>query len=273
MTTTTAPVAAADRTPRVGMATQFPRLVTMEWTKMRTVRSTMWTLLSTLLVSIGLPALFALAVINDPHGPGPDFDAAGFSLFGLFLGQLIVGALGVLIISAEYTTGSIRTTLTAAPQRLAMLTAKTLAFGIVIAVVSFVTTFAAFFAVQPILDTKHLGTTLGAGSSLRMVVGGALYIIAVGLLGLGLGTILRSTAAAVSTIVGLLFVLPIVSGFLPESWRESWVKYLPGNAGSGIFSARADPTSLGPWQSLIVFTGYAVLALVIGAVLLRRRDA
>jgi ABC-type transport system involved in multi-copper enzyme maturation permease subunit len=272
MTTTTVPVAAGPA-PRTGAGTQFPRLMAMEWTKLRTVRSTMWTLLATLLVSIGLPALIALAVVNDPHGPGPDFDAAGFSLFGLFLGQLIVGALGVLVISAEYSTGSIRTTLTAAPQRLAMLSAKTLTFGIVIAVVSFVTTFAAFFAVQPILNTKNLGTTLTEGPALRMVIGGALYIIAVGLLGLGLGTILRSTAAAVSTVVGLLFVLPIVSGFLPESWRESWVKYLPGNAGGGIFSSRPDPTALGPWQSLAVFAGYALLALVIGAVLLRRRDA
>jgi hypothetical protein len=122
MTTTTVPVAAG-RAPHVGAGTQFPRLLAMEWTKLRTVRSTMWTLLATLLVSIGLPALISLAVINDPHGPGPDFDAAGFSLFGLFLGQLIIGALGVLVISAEYSTGSIRTTLTAAPQRLAMLTA------------------------------------------------------------------------------------------------------------------------------------------------------
>jgi ABC-type transport system involved in multi-copper enzyme maturation permease subunit len=217
--------------------------------------------------------LIALAIVNDPHGPGPDFDAAGFSLFGLFLGQLIVGALGVMVISAEYSTGTIRATLTATPQRLAMLVAKTLTFGVVIAVVSFVTTFAAFLAVQPILDTKDLGTTLGEGQSLRMVVGGALYITAVGLLGLGLGTILRHTAAGVSTIVGLLFVLPIVSGFLPQSWREGWVKYLPGNAGGGVFSSRPDPTALGPWTSLSVFAGYAVLSLVIGAILLRRRDA
>src|SRR5947209_4164577 len=112
-----------------GVGTQFGRVLAAEWTKLRTVRSTMWTLLSTLVVCIGLPALFSLAVINQPSSDiGPDFDAASFSLFGLFLGQLIVGALGVLVISAEYSTGTIRATLSATPQRLVMLVAKTLTF-------------------------------------------------------------------------------------------------------------------------------------------------
>ncbi len=272
MASTTAPVT-ADRAPRTGLGTQIPRLLAMEWTKLRTVRSTMWTVIATFLVGIGLPMLLALAVISDPHGPGPDFDAAGFSMVGMFFAQLIIGALGVLVISAEYTTGSIRTTLTATPQRLAMLSAKTVVFAVVTLVLSLLTTFVAFLATQPILDTKNLGTSLGEGQSMRIVVGGTLYVTVVGLLGLGLGAILRSTAFAVSTVVGLLFVLPIVTAFVPQSWREGWVKYLPGNAGGGMFSSQSDPTALGPWSGLAVIAGWALLSLVIGAVLLKRRDA
>jgi ABC-type transport system involved in multi-copper enzyme maturation permease subunit len=272
-TTATAATAPA-RQHRVGPAGQFARVLSSEWTKLRTVRSTMWTLVFTLLVCIGLPALVSTAIINQPKSDlGPDFDAAGFSLFGVFLGQLIVGALGVLVVSAEYSTGTIRATLSATPQRLLMLVAKTLTFGVVIAVVSFVTTFAAFFLVQSILDTHDLGVTLGQGTSLRMVIGGALYLTVVGLLGLGVGTILRHSAAGISTVLGLLFVLPILASFLPHSWQEHVVKYLPGQAGQAIFQRGPDPVTLGPWAGLGVFAGYALLSLVIGGILLRRRDA
>src|ERR1700741_1495686 len=121
----TVPVAAA-RAPPVGLGTQFVRLVGSEWTKLRSVRSTMWTLLSTVLLTVGLPCLIAWAVVSDPNGPGPDFRADTFGLFSVFLAQLIVGALGVMVITAEYSTGTIRATLIATPQRLSMLVAKTL---------------------------------------------------------------------------------------------------------------------------------------------------
>jgi ABC-2 type transport system permease protein len=259
---------------RVGLAVEFTRVITSEWTKLRTVRSTMWTLLSTLVVCIGLPVLISFAIVNQPKGDvGPDFDAAGFSLFGVFLGQLIVGALGVLVISAEYSTGTIRATLTAAPQRVVVFVSKVLTFGVVIAIVSFVTTFVAFFLVQAVLNTHDLGVTLGEGTSLRMVIGGALYLIIVGLLGLGIGTIVRHSAAGICTVLALLFVVPILANFLPQSWQEHVVKYLPGQAGQAIFQRHADAVTLAPWTGLALFAGYTVLTLVIGAALLVRRDA
>jgi hypothetical protein len=266
--------APATTPPHVSPTTQLGRLLWSEWTKLRTVRSTVWTLLATLLVCIGLPLLFSLAVIHTPRDQiGPDFDPGGFSLFGLFLGQLIIASLGVLVVSAEYSTGTIRATLSATPQRLTMLTAKALVFAAVIAVVAFVVTFVAFLSVQAVLNTHDLGTTLGTSPSLRMVIGGALYLVAVGLMGLGLGTIVRNSAAGITTAVGLLFVLPLLGNFLPHWWQEHVVKYFPGNAGAGIFSAHGDPTMLPPWTGLAVFTGYALLALVVGGLLLRRRDA
>ncbi len=272
---TAPPPAAVPASPgQASSASHLVRVLRSEWTKLRTVRSTMWTLLATLLVCIGLPFLISFAIINQPRDQiGSDFDAASFSLFGLFLGQLIVGALGVLVITAEYSTGTIRASLTATPQRLLMLVAKILTFAVVIAVVSFVTTFAAFFLVQAVLDTKNLGVTLGEGTSLRMVVGGALYLIIVGLLGLGVGTIVRHSAAGISTVLALLFVLPILANFLPHSWQEHVVKYLPGQAGQAIFQPHADSVTLAPWTGLGIFAGYAIVALVVGAVLLKRRDA
>jgi ABC-2 type transport system permease protein len=266
------PAPSAPRPP-MGIAGQLPRVIRAEWTKLRSVRSTMWTLAMTLVVCVGLPVLISLAVINQPRKDLGKFDAAGFSLGGLFLGQLIVGALGVLVISAEYSTGTIRASLTATPQRLVMLLAKVLTFSVVIAVVSFVATFAAFFATQAVLNTHDLGVSLGQGTSLRMVFGGALYLVIVGLLGLGVGTILRHAAAAISTVLALLFVLPILASFLPQGWQEHVVKYLPGQAGQAIFQREADAVTLAPWTGLALFAGYALLSLLIGAVLLRRRDA
>jgi ABC-2 type transport system permease protein len=258
----------------VGLLVQLPRVVRSEWTKLRTVRSTMWTLLATLIVCVGLPVMISFAIINQPKSDlGPDFDAASFSLFGVFLGQLIVGALGVLVISAEYSTGTIRATLTAVPQRLVFFVSKLLTFSAVIAIVSFATTFVAFFLVQAVLGTHGLGVSLGEGTSLRMVIGGALYLTIVGVLGLGIGAIVRHSAAGISTVLALLFVLPILANFLPHSWQEHVVKYLPGQAGQAIFQRHADAVTLAPWTGLALFAGYAALALVIGATLLARRDA
>jgi ABC-2 type transport system permease protein len=273
MTATTVPATAGAPARSVGVGTQFVRLLSSEWTKLRSVRSTMWTLLSTVLLTIGLPCLIGWAVVSDPSGPGPDFRADTFSLFSVFLAQLIVGALGVMVISAEYSTGTIRATLTATPQRLSMLVAKTLTFAVVLAVFAFITTFAAYLAVQPILNTKNLGMALGDGQSVRIVVQCALYLVLVGLLGLGIGAILRHTAAGISTVVALLFVVPILSNFLPQSWQVGWVKYQPGNALNGILIDRPDPHALGSWASLAVFAAWALLALVVGAIFLQRRDA
>jgi ABC-2 type transport system permease protein len=268
--------AASTAAPRrsVGLAGQVPRVLHAEWTKLRTVRSTVWTLAATLIVCIGLPTLISFAIVNQPKSQvGSDFDAAGFSLFGVFLGQLIVGALGVLVMSAEYSTGTIRATLTASPQRVVVFVCKVMTFAVVIAVVSFITTFAAFFLVQAVLDTGNLGVSLGDADSLRMVIGGALYLILVGLLGLGVGAIVRHSAAGISTVLALLFVLPILASFLPHSWQEHAVKYFPGQAGQAIFQRHADTVTLAPWTGLALFAGYVLLSLVIGAVLLVRRDA
>ena len=185
----------------------------------------------------------------------------------------MIGVLGVLVLSAEYSTGTIRATFTAIPQRGRVLAVKTMVFAVVAFVVSLVTCLAAFWVAQAIYAGHSVQTTLGAPGVLRVVVGGALYLTAVGLLGVGLAAVLRHTAGAISTVFGLLLVLPILARFLPSDWAAAVDKYLPSTAGSGIFQLNTPPDSLDPWTGFALFCGYAFVALVAGALVLRSRDA
>lgn len=269
------------RRPRPAPPTRvrlFRAALRSEWTKMRTVRSTVWSLLVTVAIIVGLGALFCAARVSrwDHLDPGElrNFDPAGFSMNGIFLAQLAVGVLGVLVMSSEYATGQIRATLGAIPQRGVVLAAKTVVFGAVILVVGFVACLGAFAIGQAIFTAKHAGVSLGDPGVTRAVTGGALYLAAVGLLGLGLAAILRRTAGAIATLVGLLLVVPILVNFLPSPWNDDIAKYLPGEAGGAIFHVvQRSSTALSPWAGFAVLCAYAAVALLAGAVLLDRRDA
>jgi ABC-2 type transport system permease protein len=279
MATTTSPRPPLQRPDRTdpGTVTQIGWLVRSEWTKLRSVRSTVISLAAMAVLCVGLGAAIAAGTMSRwdrlPRAEHLSFEPASRSLAGLFLGQLVIGVLGALVMSAEYSTGTIRATLTASPQRVTVLMVKTVVFAAVAFVVSLVTCFAAFWVAQSIYTEKQVQTTLGAPGVLRVVIGGALYLTAVGLLGIGLAAIVRHTAGAISTLFGLLLVLPILARFLPSDWAADVDKYLPSSAGSGIFTLHPDPGSLAPWTGFALFCGYALLALVLGAVVLRRRDA
>ena len=249
-----------------------------EWTKLRTVRSTMWTLLVTVALTVGLGALICSARVSrwnrlDP-GERLHFDPTAFSLNGLFLAQLAIGVLGVLVMTSEYATGQIRATLGATPQRLVVLAAKVLVFAAVTAVVGLLACVAAFGAGQAIFTAKHVGTSLRDLTVARAVVGGALYLTALGLLGVGLGAIFRRTAAAITALVGLLLIVPILVNFLPSPWNDDVARFLPGDAGRQII--RVIPPGgnvLSPWAGFVVLCAYSAVAIGVGAVLLLRRDA
>lgn len=194
------------------------------------------------------------------------------SLAGVFLAQLALGVLGVLLMTGEYATGSIRATFAAVPTRLPVLWGKSIVFAVVTLAVTVPSTVGAFFIGQSILSGKHLQTTFGQAGVARAVVGAALYLSAAGLLGLGLGALLRNTAAAISTLSGIPFVLPIIVRFLPSSWSDPIDKYLPSSAGQAITHVRPDPTALSPWTGFGVFCGYTVLVLLFAAIGLYRRD-
>jgi ABC-2 type transport system permease protein len=257
--------------------TQAWWLMRAEWTKLRSVRSTVNAFLSMAVVCVGLGAAIAAGTVARwdrlPRVEHLGFEPASRSLSGLFLGQLVIGVLGCLVLSAEYSTGTIRATFSASPQRVTVLATKTAVFAVVAFAVSLVTCVASFEVGQSIYAGKSLQTTLGAPGVARVVLGGALYLTVVGLLGLGLAAILRHTAGTISTLFGLLLVVPILARFLPSDWQADINKFLPSNAGSGIFQLHPEPNMLAPWTGFALFCGYALLALILGALTLRARDA
>jgi ABC-2 type transport system permease protein len=276
--------------------------VAAEWTKLWSVRSTMWTLAATGVAVVGLCALSTgtvspTEIIDDPTRR---------SLIGIFLGQLIFGVLGVLVMSAEYGTGTIRATLSAVPRRPVVLAAKILVFGGVALVVSEVLAFIAFGVGQAILSAKHaVGTSaafaqraqqlglkvphgiqaslstgsasLGQPGVLRAVVGAGLYLAVLGLMALGLATIIRHTAGAISAFVGVVLVLPLIVQALPTSISNAVARYLPANIGLVLFSTHGAPDRVGPafspWTGFALLVLYTVVLLAIGCWVLVRRDA
>ena len=251
--------------------------VRAEWTKLRSVRSTVWTLLAAVGLAVGFGALVGVSQMSNWDNLKPNerllFDPTFFSLSGLWLAQLAVGVLGVLIVTSEYATGQIRATLGATPQRVTVLAAKAAAFTGVILTIGTVAAFSAFWTGQGIFASKGLDVSISEPGVLRAVFGGALYLAAVGLLGIGLGVILRRTAGAVAALVGLLVLAPLVGGFLPASFQESAGKYFPAQAGMAVFGVVPDPRALAPWTGYGVLLAYVAVALVVGGLLLTRRDA
>jgi ABC-2 type transport system permease protein len=251
-----------------------------EWTKIRSLRSTYWTFMVTAGLTIGLGSLFSLGRTSgrssDRDPLTASFNAAGFAFNAMFLSQLAIGVLGVLVITAEYSSGMIRTSFTAVPQRGSLLAVKATVFALVTFVVAALTAFATFFASQAILNrgTLNLGVSITSPHALRIVIGAALYLTVCSLLGVALGALLRSTAAAVTALAGLLFILPILMNFLPVSWhRDAIAQWLPSNAGIQIIEKTTQPLQFSPWVGLAVFAGWVVLAFAAALVLLRRRDA
>jgi ABC-type transport system involved in multi-copper enzyme maturation permease subunit len=249
-------------------------LLRSEWTKMRTVRSTMWTLGVTIVLAIGISAIACIETrIHWTPGNAVGFDATSTSLIGVFIAQFTIGILGVLIMSAEYGTGTIRATLSAAPRRPRVLAAKTLVLGLVTLIVSESVAFIAYFLGQALLSAPAIHTTIGSPGALRAVVGCGLYVCLLGLFALGLATMIRHTAGAISAFIGVLLVLPIVIQALPSSIANKVQPFLPTHIGQSVLSLQRQPHTFAPWPSLLLLAGYAAASLVIGGILLVRRDA
>jgi ABC-type transport system involved in multi-copper enzyme maturation permease subunit len=273
--------------------------VRSEFTKIRSVRSTYWTLLALIVACVGIGALFSWgqterllrfksgAFRGEKVPPGfvahiaanIHSQAASISLFGLLFGQLVIIVLGALAITSEYSTGMIRTSLTAMPRRGTVFAAKGVVFGLVALVVGLVTSFLAFFTGQLILSSQHVNTTLGQPHVLRAVIGGGLFLAVCGLLSFGIGAALRHTAAAIAGGIGLMLVLWILSQFLPgppSGWfgQEDIDKWIPFNAGSAIWENQANGLHpFSPWIGFAVFCGYTAVAILCGLVVFLRRDA
>jgi ABC-2 type transport system permease protein len=253
-----------------------------EFTKIGSVRSTYWSLLMLFAVSVGIGAAISAVVAADwsqpltPGAPPNDYDPTQISMVALLvLGQLVIVVPGALMLSAEYSTGMIRTSLIAMPRRIVLYAAKAVAFAAVALVVSLVTAFTAFFLGQALLASSHHSATLAGPGVLRAVIGSALYLTLCGLFAFAAAAIIRNTAAAITAMIGLLFVLPVLVNVLPDGWGTDLVRWLPTSA-ARVISATVggqDPHLFSPWGQLTVFAVCTAVLLVVGGILLRKRDA
>jgi hypothetical protein len=241
-----------------------------EWTKIRTVRSTFWTLLITMVITIGLGVLIALG--SSGH-PAADDDWAAISMSGLFFGQLVIVVFGAMALTAEYSTGMIRTSLTSQPRRATLFWAKTAIVAAVALAVGLICSFTSFFIAGGIYSGKGIHVALSDPGVLRAVFGGGLYMMASALLAFGLGALLRHTAGAITASVGLLFVLFILVQFLPGNWKTDIGKWIPFDAGMQIISTKPSADMLSPWAGFAVFAAYAAAAVIGGMIVMHKKDA
>jgi hypothetical protein len=275
-------------TPRTALAGRvtLPRLLISEWIKLRTLRSTWWGLGATAVVTALIGWLVCLAQAhqfhNDEHVRGPNGafaihfipNAAQLSLTGIHLSQLIIGTLGVLVVTGEYSTRMVLATLSATPRRLPVLVAKGAVFSAIAIVVCEIANVIAFELGQAALKSTGQQATWDTVGTPRAVFGAGLYLLLIGLFGVGLGFVLRSTAAAISTLMGLVLVLPLIATALPHPYNTDIGKFLPMLAGTQIIvTPYRDPDFLTPWIGLGVLALWVAAALGAGAYVLHRRDA
>lgn len=251
------------------------RVATSEWIKLSSLRSAVWTLVASVAMTVGIGLLLctiALLHLEAGHGLG-SVNPASVSLYGVYLVQLTYGVLGVMLATGEYSTGTIRSTLAAVPRRLPVLWAKLGVFAVAVLVTSEAALAISMLGGQAILSGRHAGASLTDPGVLRAMIGAGLYLTVVGVLGVALGFIIRNTAGAITVLLGILLVLPVLGNFLPSSWAVHVTPYLPSNAGQAIIQLQKLAGTLAPWTGLALFAGYAALAAALAAMTLHQRDA
>ena len=270
-----APTPAADAPGGVG----FGHLLMTEWTKIRSVRSTVWTLVIFAVVSLGLTGLFTWLTIRSLNSSRERSaaivtDPVNFILgTGLGLGQLAICVLGVLVITSEYSSGTIRASLLAVPKRIPMLIAKGVVFSVLVFVIGEAVAFGSFYIGAAIVHS-HFPVSLSQPGVTRAVVGSGLYLTVLGLFALAIGSLIRHTAGAVTTVIGLVLVIFNLTALLPGSWGAHIHAYMPTVAGLLITQDKQQSGQLlTPWQGFGVFCAWTALLLIAGAYLLKRRDA
>jgi ABC-2 type transport system permease protein len=312
-TTTSSDVRLSALPPASGRA-GLRGVIASEFTKIRSVRSTYWTILALVIVGAGFAALVGFAIANNIHNQpwnAAGTDATQGTLFVFFeIGQLIIAVIGAMVITSEYSTGMIRTSLTAMPRRGTVYLGKLIVLTGVTLVVSLVISFLAFFAGSLTLSGSGVGGSLfhdvtipravnmgppkaGPGKVpasytfighltitpahvLTAIVGTALFVTVVALIAFGLGAIIRHTAGTIASAIGLMFVLSIIIAILPDSWRWEIIRFLPDTAARGLSSTlpgQQDPHMWSTWPQFLVTVIWAAVFIGVGGFLFRKRDA
>ncbi|MBW8806963.1 MAG: ABC transporter permease [Catenulisporales bacterium] len=266
--------------PTAGYRTGFGDVVAGEWLKLRTVRSTFWTLVTLFVGSSAISLLICLAAADefakDKAAGKPD--SGDIVLVGLlFVGQIAAYVLGVMTISAEYSTGGIRTSLTAVPRRVEILVAKAILLAVIVFVVGLATAFACFSLGDIPLRAKNVGVSMSDPGATRAIFGSALYLSGLSIFGLALGFLLRHTAGAITIGLSLIFIIGGLTQLIPGSFGKWLYKVMPGNAGGGITqfgeTAKNAEKVFAPWTGFTVFVLEVLMLLIVGAILFEKRDA
>ena len=275
-------------------------LLAAEWTKIRSVRSTMWTLLIFVVVSLGLTGLFTWLTLNalnngrrGARSSGIVTDPVSFILgTGLGLGQLAICVLGALVITSEYSSGTIRASLLAVPRRNPVLIGKSVVFAALVFVVGEIVAFISYLIGDALVNghvvtgqitlpnhthvTVHhtITVSLSQPGVLRAVFGAGLYLTVLGLFALAIGGLIRHTAGAITAVIGMVLVIFPLAQLLPSSWGAHVHAYLPTVAGQLITADKHQSGELlSPWQGFGVFCAWTALLLLAALFLLDRRDA
>jgi ABC-2 type transport system permease protein len=265
-------------TPRTDMSATLAGPVTQlrvtrsELTKLRTLRSSWWTVGSAVVLIVGLGVVISLAAAAQPTSSTAAIDVATRTQLGAFLAQLGLGTLAVLFISGEYGTGMIRASMTVVPRRLPVLWAKLIVYVAVVLPVTLATSIGAFLLGVAGWQAKgRPNVSLTDPDVARIVVGASLYLTVAGVCALAIAALLRSTAAGISAVVGIFFVLPTLAGSLPERIAAD-ARFLPSNAGGALARLTTSSQSLSPWTGFALLCGYAAVLIAVAAWRLRRSD-
>jgi ABC-2 type transport system permease protein len=273
----------------------FGGILRSEWIKLVTLRSTVWCYAILVALTIGIGVLVAALIggTGDEELLGPQSQEAVQSTWlmvstvGVGFAQLVIAVLGSMVITGEYGTGMIRSTFAAVPRRLPALVGKVLVFGVVSFLVALVALVVTALLVVPLLAANDLTVEIADPGVWRGILGAAGFVALIGLMALGIGAIIRNTAGAIAATLGLLLVLPTVlqifGGLTRAEWALDATAFLPSSAGSQLSAYPAEPfeappgvfvpLTLEPLEALVVLVAWSVVPLIIGAVLLKRRDS
>jgi ABC-2 type transport system permease protein len=252
----------------------FPDTLHAEWIKFWSVRSTFWSTAMLFLLGAGLTTLVCAASAGWLASTEADQSPLSFVTWGLMFAQITAIALGTLVVTSEYGTGMIRATLAATPRRGSVLAAKALVLSGTLFVVGTVTAFAGYLGGNWFLDREGIGIALSDDGVLRSLLGSGLYLAGLGLFAMAVGLLIRHTAAALSIVLALVFVVGNMAFLLPGTWGEWIAKVLPGNAGSRLVTpVPFNPGLLSPWTGFAVFAAEVAAVLPAGWLVFRHRDA
>jgi ABC-2 type transport system permease protein len=252
----------------------FGATLRAEWIKFWTVRSTFWSTAALVVLGAGLTALVCGLAAKDIASGAAGESPGSFVTWGMMIAQITAVVLGAMIVTSEYGTGMIRATLAATPRRGAVLAAKALVLSSTLFVVGTATAFVGYFAGNYFLDREGVGLALSDEGVLRALFGSGLYLAGLGLFAAAVGLLVRHTAAVLSTVLGLVFVVGQMAWLLPGTWGEWVAKAMPGNAGGAVTTPVSfNPEVLSPWTGFTVFAGEVAVLTLVAYAQFRRRDA